>query len=104
MFKKFTNALNALLPAICILCVACSFVLSIVALSKSISNERTITEVQSSVEDLSRKLDLRLQALDAHVGVIEKYAQANYEWFYGDSTTENKGFIVIDKSTTKSKK
>ncbi len=102
--EKFKHLVSALLPSVMIVTVCLSFVLSLVSLAKSISNEKTIADVQSTLTELTSNIDSRLQSIDAHIGVIEKYASANYEWFYGDATTTNNGFIVIDKSNSKSKK
>lgn len=88
MFKKF---IPYLVPSLLGLLLICSFCFSVAALSKSTKNERAIVQVQSdlaaivkSQEKLQKQIIQRFDSLDAHVALIEKYAQAEYYHFYGD--------------------
>uniref|UniRef100_A0AAU8AYP5 Uncharacterized protein n=1 Tax=Dulem virus 229 TaxID=3145706 RepID=A0AAU8AYP5_9VIRU len=95
----------------CALMLCTSFVVSLTSLSIGLRNQKEITQIQSSITQLTKVLNDRLDAIDAHVSLIEKYAQANYEWFYGNQS-ENvestaKGLVVIQnngKSKSKQKK
>lgn len=96
---------------ICALMLCTSFVVSLTSLSIGLRNQKEITQIQSSITQLTQSLNDRLDAMDTHISLIEKYAQANYEWFYGNQSdnveSTAKGLVVIQnngKSKSKSKK
>ena len=81
-----------------------SLVVSFSAYKKASRNERAIVSLQSDVSELVRttvalqqELSSQVSAIDAHIQIIEKYAAANYNFFYGDGVKQKiKGNPVVE--------
>lgn len=102
MFSKlFSFLTNNLLLVICLFVSIVSLTLSVSSFRKSSANEIIIVEVQASIADLHTDLIARLDAIDAHMLFLDKYAQAQHNFFYGN--IEN-GFVGESNSANKIKK
>ena len=80
---KLKLGLQAVVPIIIIMMVLMSFTLSIVSYSKSVKTDRNVAALTEEVAKLTNDISLSLQAIEAHVSMIEKYAVDNYNFFYG---------------------
>lgn len=80
---KIKMALQAAVPAILILMVVMSFTLSILSYSKSVKTDKNVAALTEEVAKLTNDISLSLDAIEAHVSLIEKYAVENYNNFYG---------------------
>lgn len=72
-----------------------SLLISISAYTKASKNEKNILALQEEVTMLVKKqtayqltIKNKLESMDAHITVIEKYAAANYNFFYGDGVKQ----------------
>lgn len=95
---------KALVPIALVGMLVMSFTLSIVAVSRTVKIEDDVTALQKQVVALQEDISKSLQAIQAHVMLIEKYAVENYNWFYGDIDMRNSDVKVNTKSNTKTKK
>ena len=95
---------KALIPLVLVAMLVMSFTLSIVAVSRTVKIEDDVTALQKQVITLQEDISKSLQAIQAHVMLIEKYAVENYNWFYGDIDLRNSDIKVTEKSNTKTKK
>lgn len=77
--------------SLCIVSLCASFA----ALNKAQRNEKGIVALQEDVSKLVKsqillqeELSQNIEAIDAHISIIEKYAAANYNFFYGDGVKQ----------------
>lgn len=97
--RKFKEIIYKTLPylpeifivSLCIVSLCASFT----ALNKAQRNEKGIVALQEEVSKLVKsqihlqeELSRNIEAIDAHISIIEKYAAANYNFFYGDGVKQ----------------
>lgn len=88
--STIAEGVKRMIPSILIVMIVVSFALSVVSLSRSGRNQKAIAQIQRDVASMSFEICNRLDAMDAHISVIEKYAVDTYGWFYGvDRVTIN---------------
>lgn len=100
----FKNFGKALVPVVLVLMIVASFTLSVFAYSRTVKIEQDVTVIQKQMISLQQDINKNLEAINAHVMLIEKYAVDNYNWFYGDIDLRKSKITVEPKSSVTTKK
>lgn len=81
---KLPLIFNVLIPVVLLFMIVSSFTLSIVSYSRSVKTSKEVVELTKLIEQQNKSITNSLNAIEAHVMFIEKYAEKSYVHFYGD--------------------